>query len=73
MVNTRWKHDGSDRLDANTVRKDNPEGCKLKADLEYPKELHDLHNDYSLAPEKIEIKKSILSNYCKFIKLYVSV
>ena len=26
--------------------------CILEVDLEYPKELHDLHNDYPLAPEK---------------------
>ena len=24
-----------------------------------------MHNDYSLAPENIEIKESMLSNYCK--------
>ena len=27
----------------------------LKVDLEYPKSLHDWHNDYSLAPEQIKI------------------
>ena len=26
--------------------------CILEVDLEYPKELHDLHNDYPLAPEQ---------------------
>ena len=31
--------------------------CILEVDLEYPKELHDLHNDYPLAPEQIEVKK----------------
>lgn len=29
--------------------------CILEVDLEYPKELHDLHNDYPLAPESILI------------------
>ena len=33
----------------------------LKGGLEYPKELQDLHNDYLLAPGKIEIKGKILS------------
>ena len=27
----------------------------LEADLEYPEELHVLHNDYPLAPEKLAI------------------
>ena len=38
-------------------------GCVLEVDLEYPKELHELHNDYHLALDKIEIKKYLLSNY----------
>ena len=28
-------------------------GCILEVDLEYPKGLHDLHNDYPLAPERL--------------------
>ena len=31
--------------------------CILEVDLEYPKKLHDLHNDYPLAPEEIEMNK----------------
>ena len=31
--------------------------CVLEADLEYPKELRETHNDYPLAPDKIEIKR----------------
>ena len=31
--------------------------CILEVDLEYPKSLHDLHNDYPLAPEKIKVNK----------------
>ena len=29
--------------------------CIPEVDLEYPKELHDLHNDYPLAPERLKI------------------
>ena len=32
--------------------------CILEVDLEYPKELHDLHNDYPLAPERIMINSN---------------
>ena len=32
-------------------------GCILDVDLEYPKGLHDLHNDYPLAPERIVVNK----------------
>ena len=32
--------------------------CILEVDLEYPKELHDSHNDYPLAPEQIEVNKT---------------
>ncbi len=31
--------------------------CILEVDLEYPKELHDLHNEYPLAPERLIVGK----------------
>ena len=30
--------------------------CILEVDLDYPKDLHDLHNDYPIAPERLKIK-----------------
>ena len=36
----------------------------LEVDLEYPSELHDLHNDYPLAPEKLRISQNMLSKCC---------
>ena len=38
-------------------------GCVLEGDLEYLKELRELHNNYPLALDKMEIKKEMLSNY----------
>ena len=46
-----------------TENSNSSEGCVLEVDLEYSKELSELHNDYSLAPNKIEIKWAMLSNY----------
>ena len=40
-------------------------GYFLEVDLEYPDELHELHNDYPLAPEKLAVSSDMLSNYCK--------
>ena len=43
-------------------------GLILEVDLEYPTELHDLHNDYPLGPEKIKVTNEMLSDYCKKIQ-----
>ena len=42
-------------------------GYILEADIEYPSELHELHSDYPLSPEKLEISQNILSKYCSDI------
>ena len=47
--------------DLNKYTSNSSKGCVLKVDLEYPKELHKLHNDYPLAADKIEIKRVMLS------------
>ena len=39
----------------------------LEVDIEYPDELHYHHNDYPLAPEKLDISHDMLSDYCKKI------
>ena len=36
-------------------------GCIMEVDLEYPSNLHDLHNDYPLAPESITVEGSKVS------------
>ena len=43
-------------------------GYVYEVDLEYPDELHDLHNDYPCAAEKIKVNDEMLSDYCQNIK-----
>ena len=44
-------------------------GRIYEVDLEYPDELHHLHNDYPCAAEKkIKVTDEMLSDYCKDIK-----
>jgi len=43
-------------------------GLILENDLKYPKELHDLHNDFPLAPDQVKVTEKMLSDYCKEIK-----
>ena len=48
-------------------------GCVFEVDLEYPKELHELHNEYPLALEKIRNQKrnvAKLSNTVKIVDFY---
>ena len=40
-------------------------GYILEADLEYPKELHKLHNDYPVAPEKLTVLIIYFQNIVK--------
>ena len=56
-----------DELDVMSINEKSDVGYILEVDLEYPDELHKLHNDYPLAPEKSTVTNDILSNYCKCI------
>ena len=50
-----------------TYTENSKKGLILEVDLEYPQELHNLHNDFPLGPEKIKVAKDMLSDYCKKI------
>ncbi|BFZ23189.1 hypothetical protein BsWGS_26228 [Bradybaena similaris] len=42
---------------------DSPLGYTVEVDLEYPEHLHESHNDYPLAPEKMSVPREWLSEY----------
>ena len=46
------------------IKNNSSTGYVLEVDLDYPKKLHDIHNDYPLAPEKVNMPKEWLSKYC---------
>ena len=43
------------KLDLDSISENSSIGYFLEVGLEYPSKLHDFHNDYPLAPEKLEI------------------
>ena len=60
----QWVED-CDRL-ADSVKNlpaDGAEGYILEVDLEYPQGLHDEHNSYPLAPERMVVQKEWMSDY----------
>ena len=56
-----------DKLDVMSINKKSDVGYILEVDLKYPDKLHELHNDYPLAPEKLVVTNDMLSKYCKNI------
>ena len=55
------------KLDVMSINEKSEIEYFLEVDLEYPDELHELHNDYPLAPEKLVVTNDMLSKYCKRI------
>ena len=65
ISNFKWiKNIGKSEQTLMRIKKDSSTGYILEVDLEYPEKLHDIHNDYPLAPEKINIRNEWLSDYC---------
>ena len=56
-----------DEFDVMSISEKSPIWYLLEVDLEYPDELHELHNDYPLASEKLAVSSDMLSNNCKKI------
>ena len=64
----RWITDKKiNKIDLGKYKTNGKKGLISVVDLEYPQELHDLHNDYPVAPEKAKVSKNMLSRYCKKI------
>ena len=55
-----------DKFDVTSINDKSSIGFFLEVDLEYPDELHELH-DFPLAPEKLAVSSDMLSKYCKKI------
>jgi len=70
-VSTSWQFQVTEKeinkTDLASYKDDSEKGLILEVVLEYPK-VHDLHNDYPLAAEKLTITENMLSEYCQKIK-----
>ena len=55
-------------FDVMDVPDDSPTGYILEVDLEYPKDLHNLHSDYPLAPENMTVTEDLLSPHTLKLK-----
>ena len=56
-----------DKFDIKSINGKSSIGYFLEVDLEYPDGLHELHNDFPLAPKKCAVFSDMLSKYCKKI------
>lgn len=65
----RWLTDKQlSKVMKKNILPDSKKGYIFEVDLDYPVELHELHNDYPLAAEKLCVTKEMLSPYCKMLQ-----
>ena len=58
----RWlEKEEFEHLNISSVSDDSEDGYILEVDFDYPPELHDHHNEYTLAPEKMKVTENMLS------------
>ena len=72
----KWlKENEIDKFWLNSFSEDSSGAYILEVGLEYPDELHELHNYYPSAPEKLEISHNMLPKYCSNIthKYYIKI
>ena len=66
--NFKWMSDKEiSKIDLGKCKAYGKKGLILEVDLEYPRELHDIHNDYPVASEKVKVSNDKLSAHCKKI------
>ena len=51
------------KIDAGKYKTDGKDGLILEVDLKYPRELHNSHNDYPVAPEKAKVSEDMQSGH----------
>ena len=56
-----------DKFDVMSISEKSSIGYFPKVDLEYLDELHELHNDNPLAPEKLPVSSDMVLKYCNKI------
>ena len=62
----------SKEFELNKYTRNTSKPCVFEADLEWPKELRELHNDCPLAPDKIKFKREMLSYYQLKIAIFIT-
>ena len=66
--NFKWLNEKQiNQINWSNIHAENKKGYLLEVDLEYPNELHDLHNDYPCGAEQIKVTQNMLSDYCQKI------
>ena len=66
--NFKWMTDKEiSKIDLGKYKAYGKKGLILEVDLEYSRALHNIHNDYPIAPEKVKVSNDTLSAYCKKI------
>ena len=58
--NFKWMTDKEiSKINLGKYKAGGKNGLILEVDLEYPQELHDMHNDYPVCPEKVKVSKNM--------------